>query len=91
MHIILYMWLQVYAFEISCSAPHALLAMGKVDPLHPDLAVDPLTILRPHMKLNHQLPLVIYHIHMNETILKRLIDLHFPFSFGILERKKNGK
>ncbi|XP_044509056.1 carbon catabolite repressor protein 4 homolog 1-like [Mangifera indica] len=40
------------------SAPHALLAMGKVDPLHPDLAVDPLTILRPHMKLNHQLPLV---------------------------------
>ncbi|XP_044495456.1 carbon catabolite repressor protein 4 homolog 1-like [Mangifera indica] len=40
------------------SAPHALLAMGKVDPLHPDLAIDPLTILRPQTKLNHQLPLV---------------------------------
>uniref|UniRef100_A0A368UII1 poly(A)-specific ribonuclease n=1 Tax=Glycine max TaxID=3847 RepID=A0A368UII1_SOYBN len=40
------------------SAPHALLAMGKVDPSHPDLAVDPLNILRPHSKLVHQLPLV---------------------------------
>ncbi|PSS13782.1 Carbon catabolite repressor protein [Actinidia chinensis var. chinensis] len=40
------------------SAPHALLAMGKVDPMHPDLAVDPLGILRPVSKLAHQLPLV---------------------------------
>lgn len=40
------------------SAPHSLLAMGKVEPLHPDLAVDPLNILRPHSKLIHQLPLV---------------------------------
>ncbi|KAJ9184647.1 hypothetical protein P3X46_004351 [Hevea brasiliensis] len=40
------------------SAPHALLAMGKVDPLHPDLVVDPLGILRPYSKLTHQLPLV---------------------------------
>ncbi|CAA7395335.1 unnamed protein product [Spirodela intermedia] len=40
------------------SAPHALLAMGKVDPLHPDLVVDPLGILRPASKLTHQLPLV---------------------------------
>ncbi|KAK6124611.1 hypothetical protein DH2020_041652 [Rehmannia glutinosa] len=40
------------------SAPHALLAMGKVDPIHPDLAVDPLGILRPTAKLTHQLPLV---------------------------------
>ncbi|KEH41765.1 putative poly(A)-specific ribonuclease [Medicago truncatula] len=40
------------------SAPHALLAMGKVDPSHPDLTVDPLNILRPHSKLVHQLPLV---------------------------------
>ncbi|KAJ8754561.1 hypothetical protein K2173_005722 [Erythroxylum novogranatense] len=40
------------------SAPHALLAMGKVDPLHPDLLIDPLGILRPHRKLTHQLPLV---------------------------------
>ncbi|KAJ1423303.1 MYND-like zinc finger, mRNA-binding [Sesbania bispinosa] len=40
------------------SAPHTLLAMGKVDPSHPDLAVDPLNILRPHSKLAHQLPLV---------------------------------
>ncbi|GKV34498.1 hypothetical protein SLEP1_g42869 [Rubroshorea leprosula] len=30
------------------SAPHALLAMGKTDPMHPDLALDPLGILRPH-------------------------------------------
>lgn len=41
------------------SAPHTLLAMGKVDPLHPDLMVDPLGILRPYTKLTHQLPLVI--------------------------------
>ncbi|GLT96229.1 hypothetical protein SLE2022_138700 [Rubroshorea leprosula] len=40
------------------SAPHALLAMGKIDPMHPDLALDPLGILRPHSKLSHQLPLV---------------------------------
>ncbi|MED6220817.1 Carbon catabolite repressor protein 4 1 [Stylosanthes scabra] len=40
------------------SAPHALLATGKVDPSHPDLAVDPLAILRPPSKLVHQLPLV---------------------------------
>lgn len=40
------------------SAPHALLAIGKVDPMHPDLAVDPLGILRPASKLAHQLPLV---------------------------------
>ncbi|KAG6743907.1 hypothetical protein POTOM_052611 [Populus tomentosa] len=40
------------------SAPHSLLAMGKVDQLHPDLVVDPLGILRPHSKLTHQLPLV---------------------------------
>ncbi|KAK4432186.1 Carbon catabolite repressor protein 41 [Sesamum alatum] len=40
------------------SAPHTLLAMGKVDPLHPDLAIDPLGILRPAGKLTHKLPLV---------------------------------
>ncbi|XP_072977504.1 carbon catabolite repressor protein 4 homolog 1-like isoform X1 [Typha angustifolia] len=40
------------------SAPHALLAMGKIEQLHPDLAVDPLGILRPASKLTHQLPLV---------------------------------
>ncbi|KAE8725788.1 Carbon catabolite repressor protein 4-like protein 1 [Hibiscus syriacus] len=40
------------------SAPHSLLGMGKVDPLHPELLVDPLAILRPHSKLTHQLPLV---------------------------------
>ncbi|ONK65581.1 uncharacterized protein A4U43_C07F38560 [Asparagus officinalis] len=40
------------------SASHTLLAMGKVDPMHPDLTVDPLNILRPSTKLNHQLPLV---------------------------------
>ncbi|GJY80134.1 carbon catabolite repressor protein 4 homolog 1, partial [Tanacetum coccineum] len=40
------------------SAPHALLAIGKVDPMHQDLAVDPLGILRPAAKLTHTLPLV---------------------------------
>ncbi|KAE9585310.1 hypothetical protein Lal_00017935 [Lupinus albus] len=40
------------------SAPHALLAMGKVDASHPDLAVDPLNILHPLNRLAHQLPLV---------------------------------
>uniref|UniRef100_A0A5B7B6Q0 poly(A)-specific ribonuclease n=1 Tax=Davidia involucrata TaxID=16924 RepID=A0A5B7B6Q0_DAVIN len=40
------------------SSPHALLAMGKVDPMHLDLAVDPIGILRPTRKLTHQLPLV---------------------------------
>ncbi|MQL97533.1 hypothetical protein Taro_030227 [Colocasia esculenta] len=40
------------------SASHALLARGKVDQMHPDLAVDPLGILRPASKLTHQLPLV---------------------------------
>ncbi|VFQ71913.1 unnamed protein product [Cuscuta campestris] len=44
--------------SIPGSAPHALLAMGKVDPMHPDLVVDPLGILRPTSKLTHQLPLV---------------------------------
>ncbi|GAA0163966.1 hypothetical protein Leryth_001077 [Lithospermum erythrorhizon] len=40
------------------SAPHALLAMGRVDPMHPDMAVDPLGILQPLSKLAHLLPLV---------------------------------
>ncbi|WOL04200.1 carbon catabolite repressor protein [Canna indica] len=40
------------------SSPHSLLAMGKVDPLHPDLAIDPIGILRLTNKLSHQLPLV---------------------------------
>ncbi|RID54486.1 hypothetical protein BRARA_G01804 [Brassica rapa] len=43
---------------VPASAPHSLLAVGKVDPMHPDLMVDPLGILRPHSKLTHQLPLV---------------------------------
>ncbi|XP_042440907.1 carbon catabolite repressor protein 4 homolog 1-like [Zingiber officinale] len=40
------------------SAPHALLANGKIDQLHPDLAVDPLGIVHPTHKIGHQLPLV---------------------------------
>ncbi|CAD6202260.1 unnamed protein product [Miscanthus lutarioriparius] len=40
------------------STSHWLLARGKVDHLHPDLAIDPLGILRPLSKLTHQLPLV---------------------------------
>ncbi|CAG7902952.1 unnamed protein product [Brassica rapa] len=43
---------------VPASAPHSLLAVGKVDPMHPDLMVDPLGILRPHAKLTHHLPLV---------------------------------
>lgn len=40
------------------SAPHSLLATGRVDAAHPELATDPLGILRPAAKLCHQLPLV---------------------------------
>ncbi|KAM7271922.1 hypothetical protein ACFE04_031136 [Oxalis oulophora] len=40
------------------SAPHGLLAMGKVEPNHPDLNTDPIGILRPHSKMTHALPLV---------------------------------
>ncbi|KAF5190294.1 Carbon catabolite repressor protein, partial [Thalictrum thalictroides] len=44
--------------SIPGSAPHSLLAMGKVDPIHPDLSIDPFLIVRPLSKLTHQLPLV---------------------------------
>ncbi|KAK4757391.1 hypothetical protein SAY87_018692 [Trapa incisa] len=44
--------------SVPASSTHSLLAMGKVDPLHPDLSMDPLGILRPASKLIHQLPLV---------------------------------
>ncbi|GKV41888.1 hypothetical protein SLEP1_g49362 [Rubroshorea leprosula] len=47
-----------YFCSLLCGASHALLAMGKIDPMHPDLVVDPLGILRPHSKLAYQLPLV---------------------------------
>lgn len=57
---VIYMHISEGYSVLCCSAPHALLAMGKVDPSHPDLTVDPLNILRPHSKLVHQLPLVIY-------------------------------
>ncbi|KAF6151856.1 hypothetical protein GIB67_010430 [Kingdonia uniflora] len=40
------------------SAPHTLLATGKVDQMHPDLVIDPLGILHPTNNLRHQLPLV---------------------------------
>eukprot|EP00249_Psilotum_nudum_P023553 c28921_g1_i1 orf=356-2137(+) len=40
------------------SAPHLLLATGRVDPSHPELSTDPLGILRPVSKLSHHLPLV---------------------------------
>ncbi|XP_039140004.1 carbon catabolite repressor protein 4 homolog 1-like [Dioscorea cayenensis subsp. rotundata] len=40
------------------SAPHTLLSIGKVDPAHPDLVVDPYGILRPNSKLSHNLVLV---------------------------------
>ncbi|KAF7804176.1 carbon catabolite repressor protein 4-like protein 2-like [Senna tora] len=50
------------------SAPHALLALGKVDQMHPELAVDPLNILRPHSKLVHQLPLVSAYSSFGRTV-----------------------
>ncbi|KAI9122033.1 hypothetical protein K1719_006722 [Acacia pycnantha] len=50
------------------SAPHSLLALGKVDQTHPDLAVDPLNILRPHNKLVHQLPLVSAYSSFGRTV-----------------------
>mmetsp|Transcript_13707 Transcript_13707/g.18821 ORF Transcript_13707/g.18821 Transcript_13707/m.18821 type:complete len:566 (+) Transcript_13707:94-1791(+) len=40
------------------SAPHSLLAHGRVEASHPELATDPLGILRPPTKLSHQLPLM---------------------------------
>lgn len=40
------------------SAPHSLLANGRVEASHPELLTDPLGILRPPSKLCHQLPLV---------------------------------
>eukprot|EP00271_Cylindrocystis_brebissonii_P008680 TRINITY_DN23154_c0_g1_i1.p1 TRINITY_DN23154_c0_g1~~TRINITY_DN23154_c0_g1_i1.p1 ORF type:complete len:646 (+),score=123.99 TRINITY_DN23154_c0_g1_i1:785-2722(+) len=40
------------------SAPHSLLTTGRVEPMHPELATDPLGILRPSTKLCHTLPLV---------------------------------
>ncbi|KAF9598794.1 hypothetical protein IFM89_031462 [Coptis chinensis] len=36
------------------SAPHALLVMGKVEQMHPDLTIDPLGIVHPPAKLSHQ-------------------------------------
>lgn len=57
------------------SAPHALLAMGKVEPLHPELAIDPLNILRPHSKLIHQLPLVKINF---QSLFKFMYCLIFP-------------
>ncbi|KAG9132980.1 hypothetical protein Leryth_015363 [Lithospermum erythrorhizon] len=40
------------------SAPHALLARGRVAPNHPDMAVDPLGILQHLSNMTHNLPLV---------------------------------
>eukprot|EP00897_Mesotaenium_endlicherianum_P005897 jgi/Mesen1/5335/ME000267S04483 len=40
------------------SAPHSLLAQGRVEAGHPELSTDPLGILRPASKLCHQLPLM---------------------------------
>ena len=48
----------ILVIERCCSAPHHLLARGKVEPTHPDLAVDSLNLCQPHSKLSHQLPLV---------------------------------
>ena len=43
---------------MGCSSSHTLLATGRIDPLHPDLAFDPVGILRPATKFFHRLPLV---------------------------------
>ena len=39
------------------AAAHSLLVRGAVSPANPELANDPLGILRPASKLQHQLPL----------------------------------
>ena len=70
--------------SIPGSAPHALLAMGKVDPSHPDLAVDPLNILRPHSKLVHQLPLVSAY-----SSFARTVGLGFEQHKGRLDNATN--
>lgn len=67
----LYMFLNnEFLTVVSFSSPHGLLAVGKVDQLHPDLAIDPLGILRPPSKLNHQLPLVQLICHGSVIFLK---------------------
>ena len=40
------------------SAAHHLLVQGRIPPSHPELATDPIGILRPASKLCHHLPLV---------------------------------
>ncbi|KAL9155308.1 hypothetical protein ABFS82_10G173800 [Erythranthe guttata] len=55
--------------SIPGSALHSLLAYGKVDPGHPDLAVDPLGILQPTSKLNHDLPLVSAYTSFGRAVL----------------------
>lgn len=78
---------QLKVLLLCCSAPHTLLAMGKVDPQHIDLQVDPLNILRPLSKLIHQLPLVIcffmHHLLNNSyreigfaLVVKPLLSIH---------------
>lgn len=42
---------------VPASAAHSLLVKGAVSPANPELASDPLGILRPSSKLQHQLPL----------------------------------
>jgi len=51
------------------SAPHSLLANGRVDASHPELATDPLGILRPPSKLCHQLPLMSAYTAMARYVL----------------------
>lgn len=84
---------------VNYSAPHALLAMGKIDAHHPDLTVDPISILRPYTKYTHQLPLVWPTVTCSSTwhlfiacksyqymwlILSRLVHIHPLWELGLV-------
>eukprot|EP00899_Mesostigma_viride_P011811 jgi/Mesvir1/20630/Mv14856-RA.1 len=59
------------------SAPHSLLSMGRVDPGHPDLQVDPLGILPPSAKICHSLPLIsAYSVLINRNICNVPVPEH---------------
>ena len=59
--------------------------MGKVDPMHPELAVDPLGILRPVSKLTHRLPLVTNLVlthYVGSCYIDRIIFCYIYISIG---------
>mmetsp|Transcript_35685 Transcript_35685/g.43022 ORF Transcript_35685/g.43022 Transcript_35685/m.43022 type:complete len:566 (+) Transcript_35685:143-1840(+) len=69
--------------SIPGSAPHSLLATGRVDANHPELSTDPLGILRPPSKLCHQLPLVSAYTAYNQPGL--------ALSLGLERERQKGR